>query len=83
MSFRCVALVQIVPVVRVSFTNVVKLLSCGNESSVRVILVQAVSTETEPSEKYISRSDVQAVIVSQSRYTTQEAVAVKISSSGL
>ncbi|WP_419763939.1 MAG: hypothetical protein ACNI28_09090 [Arcobacter sp.] len=49
----------------------------------RVILVQAVSTETEPSEKYISSSDVQAVIVSHSRYTTQEAVAVKINSSGL
>lgn len=64
---RCVALVQIVHDVRVSFTSVVRLFSFGNESSVNVILVQAVNTETEPSEKYISKSFVHAVIVSHSR----------------
>jgi len=58
-------------------------LSCGNESFVSVSFHPFSKTETEPSEKYISRSQEVAVIVSHSRYTTQEAVAVKISSSGL
>jgi hypothetical protein len=67
LASRCVAFVQIVPAVRVSFTRVVRLFSFGNESSVSVMLVQAVKIETEPSEKNISKLLVQAVIVSHSR----------------
>jgi hypothetical protein len=83
-SSSFVALVQSVPDFKASFTRVERLFSFGNDSFERVISHQSSKTETEPSEKYISKSQLSAFIVSHSLYIFQlESLAVNINSSGL
>jgi hypothetical protein len=59
------------------------LFSFGNDSFESVSSHPFSKTETEPSEKYISKSQESAFMVSHSLYIFQFAVAVKINSSGL
>jgi len=96
--FRCVALVQIAPVLSAIFTNVVRLFSLGKFNLFKVISLPFLSIETEPSEKNNSKSSVvlyrttlflytlvQSVLISSHSLKTFpiESVTIKTNSSGL
>jgi len=84
LSFKCVALVQIVQAHKASFTRVFRLSSFLKFSEFRVSSEFASRIETEPSEKNSSSGAEFVVIISHSLYITQfSSVTIITNSSGL